>query len=261
MLRYIDQSLLLWKEDIFRTVEQEINSMDFNHATTEQFGWMDERSEIAMEPLIFHGSEQSKKGDLFLQSFEPDSELRPFFEPPDPIIDHSWINWEEMIASDQYESSITYSPESPPGPVLPSSDASHIAKRPRGTAPPPFIVIGGASNLIGHEDRSATPPCTMSTSPPVTRGARGALAYDTQQVDARTARRLLGNRASAARSRERRNELVKKAEEALARSAAENAELRAQLEEAVRFIEQLGYSPPKSLSVSRPSPAIAARQR
>ena len=101
----------------------------------------------------------------------------------------------------------------------------------------------------------------MSTSPPVTRGARGALAYDTQQVDARTARRLLGNRASAARSRERRNELVKKAEEALARSAAENAELRAQLEEAVRFIEQLGYSPPKSLSVSRPSPAIAGRQR
>ena len=83
---------------------------------------------------------------------------------------------------------------------------------------------------------------------PVTRGARGQLAYDTQQLDARTAQRLLGNRASAKLSQRRRLERVQKVEAALERCAAENALLRVRLAAALGFIEQLGHpAPPATL--------------
>jgi hypothetical protein len=70
---------------------------------------------------------------------------------------------------------------------------------------------------------------------PVARGARG-LAYDADQADEPTRRRLLSNRESAARSRRRRVEAEVGAASALARceaaaaaSRAEVAALRAEL--------------------------------
>ena len=111
---------------------------------------------------------------------------------------------------------------------------------------------------VNHIDRSEG---NDSPTPPVKRGTRGQLAYDTQQVDARTARRLLVNRASAARSQRRRAARVREAEAAVVRSELENAALRAQLAAAVRFIEQLGHVLPSSQSTALALPSSPSRQR
>ena len=83
-----------------------------------------------------------------------------------------------------------------------------------------------------------------SAAPPVTRGSRGQLAYDTEQLDERTRRRLLGNRESARRAGERRRERTRCAEEALARCKAENEALRGHLAAALELIGALGLPPP-----------------
>ena len=95
----------------------------------------------------------------------------------------------------------------------------------------------------------------VGPAPPVTRGSRGQLAYDTQRMDAQTAKRLLGNRASAARAQQRRTKRLQEVEAALEQSKVENAALRAQLALAQSFIEQLGpgVPPPTPLSPTLPS--------
>ena len=122
---------------------------------------------------------------------------------------------------------------------LPPSTATQIATQ-AGLAPK--ITIDAASTSIASN--AAARDDLAASMPPVRRGARGQLAYDTQQLDARKARRLLGNRASAARSQRRRAERAREAEAALARSRAENVTLQEQLAAALRIIEQLGYSAP-----------------
>ena len=121
----------------------------------------------------------------------------------------------------------------------PPSTATQIATH-AGMAP--NLAINAASTSIAR-NAAARDALTAST-PPVTRGARGQLAYDTQQLDAPRARRLQSNRASAARSQRRRAERAREAEAALARSRAENVKLQEQLAAALRIIEQLGFSAP-----------------
>ena len=89
------------------------------------------------------------------------------------------------------------------------------------------------------------------STPLVMRGSRGQLAYDTQHVDERTKRRLLGNRQSAARSQRRKTEHAREVEAALERIAADNSALQARLAAALCFIERLGY--PSSLALVPPS--------
>ena len=113
-----------------------------------------------------------------------------------------------------------------------------------GLAPTP--AIDASATPIASKAGARGGPAKFAR--PVTRGARGQLAYDTQQLDARTAQRLLGNRASAKLSQRRRLERVQKVEAALERCAAENAELRVRLAAALGFIEQLGHpAPPATL--------------
>ena len=96
----------------------------------------------------------------------------------------------------------------------------------------------------------------------MTRGLRGQLAYDTQRMDAQTAKRLLGNRASAARAQLRRTKRLQEVEAELERCKAENAELRAQLGLAQRFIEQLGLGVPQPTPLSPTLQSLSpARQR
>ena len=106
----------------------------------------------------------------------------------------------------------------------------------------PALAIDAISTPITSQAGARGGPAKSAR--PVTRGARGHLAYDTQQLDARTARRMLGNRASAKLSQRRRLERVQKAEAALERCAAENAALRVRLAAALGFIEQLGHPAP-----------------
>ena len=102
----------------------------------------------------------------------------------------------------------------------------------------------------------------VGPAPPVTRGLRGQLAYDTQRMDAQTAKRLLGNRASAARAQLRRTKRLQEVEAELERCKAENAELRAQLGLAQRFIEQLGLGVPQPTPLSPTLQSLSpARQR
>ena len=184
---------------------------------------------------------------------------------------------EQLIAVDRQEPHIPAAP--PPAPptrpaipalqlLAPSGHAPAAVKRARGviaipttpTTPTTPATMDASGALAFGDDlgggASAANTTSSSTAPPVTRGTRGQLAYDTQQVDARTARRLLGNRASAARSRERRVERVREAEAALAQSEQEKAGLRAQLAVALGFIEQLGHAPPPAAL----DPALALAQ-
>ena len=113
-----------------------------------------------------------------------------------------------------------------------------------GLAPTP--AIDASATPIASKAGARGGPAKFAR--PVTRGARGQLAYDTQQLDARTAQRMLGNRASAKLSQRRRLERVQKVEAALERCAAENAALRVRLAAALGFIEQLGHpAPPATL--------------
>ena len=122
-----------------------------------------------------------------------------------------------------------------------SSSTFQIAKQTQaGLAPTP--AIDASAYPIASKAGARRGPAKSAR--PVTRSARGQLAYDTQQLDARTARRLLGNRASAKLSQRRRLERVQKVEAALERCAAENAELRVRLAAALGFIEQLGHPAP-----------------
>ena len=134
---------------------------------------------------------------------------------------------------------------------LPPSTATQIATH-AGLAPNPAIGAAStsiASNVIARDDLAASAPL-------VRRGKRGQLAYDTQQLDARKARRLLSNRASAARSQRRRAERARDAEAALARSSAENMRLQEQLPAAL-IIEQPGYSAPlAALPATESLPAL-----
>ena len=110
----------------------------------------------------------------------------------------------------------------------------------------PALAIDAISTPITSQAGARGGPAKSAR--PVTRGARGHLAYDTQQLDARTARRLLYNRTSAKLSHWRRLERVQNAESALERCAAENALLRVRLAAARGFIEQLGHpAPPATL--------------
>ena len=119
-----------------------------------------------------------------------------------------------------------------------------------GLAPPPAISAAATSivsNAGAFGNRAA------ASGPPVTRDSRGQLAYDTQQVDSRTAWLLQYNRARAVRSQQLLSERARGAEAALARSLAEKAALEAQLAEVLRFIEQLGYSAPSAAYPKRSS--------
>ena len=116
-----------------------------------------------------------------------------------------------------------------------------------GLAPTP--AIDASATPIASKAGARGGPAKFAR--PVTRGARGQLAYDMQQLDARTAQRMLGNRASAKLSQRRRLERVQKVEAALERCAAENAELRVRLAAALGLIEQLGHpAPPATLSAT-----------
>ena len=132
---------------------------------------------------------------------------------------------------------------SSPTPVMPETIARPFAF-PSDIFQAPAVSIG----LKRKRRRNAVDQGEEGTAPPITRGVRGQLAYDTQQMDARTAKRLLENRASAARSQQRRIERMREAEAALERTAEENSALRAQLAMALRFLEQLGYSRPTVLA-------------
>ena len=122
-------------------------------------------------------------------------------------------------------------------------------------------------------DTSATPSerrvragaPSHATPPPVTRGARGQLSYDTQQMDERAAKRLLDNRSSARRARERRLEHVRQAEEALRRCAAENAALRVHLGAALRLIAEMSQPspspPPPQQQLQQPPPPPPQQQQ
>ena len=124
-----------------------------------------------------------------------------------------------------------------------------------GLAPPPAISAA-ATSIVSNA--GAFGNRTAASAPPVTRGTRGQLAYDTQQVDSRTAWLLLYNRARAVRSQQLLSERARGAEAALARSLAEKAALEAQLAEVLRFIEQLGYSAPSAaLPATEPLPSLS----
>ena len=119
-----------------------------------------------------------------------------------------------------------------------------------GLAPPPAISAA-ATSIVSNA--GAFGNRTAASAPPVTRGTRGQLAYDTQQVDSRTAWLLQYNRARAVRSQQLLSERARGAEAALARSLAEKAALEAQLAVVLRFIEQLGYSAPSATYPKRSS--------
>ena len=118
-----------------------------------------------------------------------------------------------------------------------------------GLAPPPAISAA-ATSIVSNA--GAFGNRTAASAPPVTRDSRGQLAYDTLQIDSRTAW-LLYNRARAVRSQQLLSERARGAEAALARSLAEKAALEAQLAEVLRFIEQLGYSAPSAAYPKRSS--------
>ena len=118
-----------------------------------------------------------------------------------------------------------------------------------GLAPPPAISAAAPSIV---SNAGAFGNRTAASAPPVTRDSRGQLAYDTLQIDSRTAW-LLYNRARAVRSQQLLSERVWGAEAALARSLAEKAALEAQLAVVLRFIEQLGYSAPSATYPKRSS--------
>ena len=75
------------------------------------------------------------------------------------------------------------------------------------------------------------------------RGTRGQLSYDTANMDERRRRQLLTNRETARRAGERRQERRRSEQEALARCAAENAVLRAQLAAALRRVAEIRGAP------------------
>ena len=121
-------------------------------------------------------------------------------------------------------------------------------KRARTVASPSATMLAdnaGSSTESGEEGGDGR------STPPVMRGSRGQLAYDTQHMDERTKRRLLGNRESAARSQRRKTEHAREVEAALERIAADNSALQARLAAALCFIERLGY--PSSLALVPPS--------
>ena len=126
-----------------------------------------------------------------------------------------------------------------------SPSTTQIAKPTQpGFAPTP-VIDASATPIASKAGARGVP---AKSARPVTRGARGQLAYDTQQLDPRTAQRLLGNRASAKLSQRRRFERVQRAEAALERCAAENAQLRVRLAEALGLLERLGHpAPPAAL--------------
>ena len=143
---------------------------------------------------------------------------------------------------------------------LPPSTATKIATH-AGLAPKTAIDAASIASKAAGRNQLAV------SKPPVTRGKRGQLSYDTQQLDPRKAARLLSNRASAAQSQQRRAERAREAEAALARSRAENVMLQEQLAAALRIIEQLGHSAPlaalpafesdsESLSALEPSASV-----
>ena len=127
----------------------------------------------------------------------------------------------------------------------PSSTTTQIAQQTHASLVPTPTTGTTTTSIASHVGVHSGP---AASAPPLTRVARGQLAYDTQRIDARTARRLLGNRASAARSQQRRADRVREVEAALARSFAENKALREQLEATLRIIKQLGHpAPPAAL--------------
>ena len=136
----------------------------------------------------------------------------------------------------------------------PPRTTTRIAQQTHASLVPTPTIGTTTTSIASHVGIRCGP---AASAPPVTRVARGQLAYDTQRIDARTARRLLGNRASAARSQQRRADRLRKVEEALARSFAENKALREQLEAALRMIKKLGHSaPPAALPPPEPLPAL-----
>ena len=136
----------------------------------------------------------------------------------------------------------------------PPSTTTQIAQQTHASLVPTPTIGNTTTSIASHVAVRSGP---AASAPPVTRVARGQLAYDTQRIDARTARRLLGNRASAARSQQRRADRLRKVEAALARSFAENKALREQLEAALRMIKQLGHSaPPAALPPPEPLPVL-----
>ena len=135
-------------------------------------------------------------------------------------------------------------------PAVPLHAPNNVAnkKRARTVASPSATMLAdsaGSSTESGEEGGDGR------STPPVMRGSRGQLAYDTQHMDERTKRRLLGNRESAARSQRRKTEHAREVEAALERIAADNSALQARLAAALCFIERLGY--PSSLALVPPS--------
>ena len=80
--------------------------------------------------------------------------------------------------------------------------------------------------------------------PGVTRGARGQLAYDPDQLDDKTRQRVLRNRASARLARERLLERRQEERAELLRLTEMNSVLEAQLQAAMRWIEAHQCAPP-----------------
>ena len=135
-----------------------------------------------------------------------------------------------------------------------SSTTTQIAQQTHASLVPTPTTGTTTTSIASHVGVHSGP---AASAPPVTRVARGQLAYDTQRIDARTARRLLGNRAGAARSQQRRADRVREVEAALARSFAENKALREQLEATLRIIKQLGHpAPPAALPPPEPLPVL-----
>eukprot|EP00961_Rhodomonas_salina_P020289 272525-Rhodomonas_salina.1 len=82
------------------------------------------------------------------------------------------------------------------------------------------------------------PPFQMAMPPPpqfypvmVQPQARKGVAYDLEKCDERLRKRLLKNRRSAERSRQKKNAALQDSQESLQQSQAENAELKQELSE------------------------------
>ena len=103
---------------------------------------------------------------------------------------------------------------------------------------------GGSSTSTSRCSSNSNSTRSGGSSPlPVMRGTRGQLSYDTANMDERRRRQLLTNRETARRAGERRQERRRSEQEALARCAAENAVLRAQLAAALRRVAEIRGAP------------------
>ena len=140
----------------------------------------------------------------------------------------------------------------PPRRARPSAAGAHLMQPPDASIEPCGHPSYAASGSVGSSDndndataRGSGGGASAAPAPPlpVTRGARGQLAYDAALADDGRRRQLLRNRESARRSRLRRGRERRLAEEALARGATENAGLRAELAAALRWIAERAPPP------------------